>query len=66
MKDYSMISKITVTASSDEANHLLEDWWTLLDLYHDTDGSLLFVLGCQRAFDFEALRGVELEGKEAV
>ena len=48
MLDYSMIAKVAVTPSSDEANQLLEDWWTLLDLYHDTDGSLLFVLGRQR------------------
>ena len=66
MLDYSMIAKVAVTPSSDEANRLLKDWWTLLDLYHDTDGTLLFVLGSQRSVEFDAIRGFALAGKEAV
>ena len=48
MKDYSMISEVVVTPSSEEANLLLEDHWRLLDLYHDGEGVLLFVLGDTR------------------
>ena len=45
MKDYSMISQVVVTPSSEEVNLLLEEHWQLLDLYHDCEGVLLFVLG---------------------
>ena len=49
MRDYSMISQIVVTPSSEEANSLLEEHWQLLDLYHDGEGVLLFVLGDPRS-----------------
>ncbi len=52
MKDLSMISEVIVTPClrrvsrpSEEVNSLLEDHWRLLDLYHDGEGVLLFVLG---------------------
>ena len=48
MKDLSAISEVVVTPSSEEANLLLEDHWRLLDLYHDDEGVLLFVLGDTR------------------
>lgn len=53
MKDLSTISEVIVTPSSEEANLLLEDHWRLLDLYHDGEGVLLFVLGDPRPQDMK-------------
>ena len=55
MKNYSEIAGIEVTDSCDKANDLLEDWWILLDVFHDREGNLFFVLGCQRTLDLETL-----------
>ena len=45
MQDYSMISQITVTSSYETTNSLLKDCWRLLDIFHNTDGMPVFVLG---------------------
>lgn len=58
MRDYSRIGRLVVTSSCDEANQLLGSYWTLLDLYHDEDGTLLFVLGGQHTCGFEAEEAV--------
>ena len=48
MKDYSTISQVVVTPSSEEVNLLLEEHWQILDMYHDSEGVLLFVVGDPR------------------
>ena len=50
MKDYSAVSQITATQSYDETNALLRNDWVLLDIFHDTDGMPVFVLGERRDY----------------
>lgn len=65
MKDYSLIAEIQVTDSSDKANSLLEDWWILLDVFHNNEGGLFFVLGRERSLDLEMLYKVA-SGKKVI
>ncbi len=53
MQDYSEISHVRVTTSANEANDLLDDFHALLDVFHDTEGILFFVLGEIRNANFE-------------
>lgn len=53
MQDYSEISHVRVTTSANEANDLLDDFHLLLDVFHDTEGTLFFVLGEIRNANFE-------------
>lgn len=63
MRNYSEIARIEVTDSCDKANNLLEDRWTLLDVFHNSEGNLFFVLGCQRTLDIERLYGFASDRK---
>ena len=65
MNKYAEFARIEVTDSCDKANDLLEDWWILLDVFHNKEGNLFFVLGCQRTLDIETLYGIA-SGREAV
>ena len=65
MNKYAEFARIEVTDSCDKANRLLEDWWILLDVFHDREGNLFFVLGCQRTLDIETLYGFA-SGNKAV
>lgn len=47
MQDYSGISQIKAVSSYEEVNTLLRDYWKLLDIFHDSDGLPVFVLGDQ-------------------
>lgn len=47
MQDYSSVSEIRAVSSYEEVNALLKDYWKLLDIFHDSDGLPIFVLGDQ-------------------
>ena len=57
MQGYTDISHVRVTTSANEANDLLDDFHVLLDVFHDTEGTLFFVLGEIRRIDFEDFSG---------
>lgn len=38
MQNYSAVERITVISSPAKVNALLADYWTLLDIFHDSDG----------------------------
>ena len=44
MRDLSEVTQVKITDSSAEANFLLRDYWTLLEVFHD-DCGVYFVLG---------------------
>ncbi|MBQ4431282.1 MAG: hypothetical protein II877_07235 [Synergistaceae bacterium] len=64
MRDYSTVSQVTATQSYEETNGLLKNDWELLDIFHDTDGLPVFVLGERRGFSMEEfMRTMESEGR---
>ncbi len=57
MQDYSAVEKITVTSSPKQVNAMLADCWRLLDIFHDSDGLPLYVLGDQCDTDMREFLG---------
>lgn len=66
MRDYSMSSQIKVTSSCEEANQLLGDYWSLLDLFHNADGTLLFVPGGQCPLNPDVYSGVLMDSSGVI
>lgn len=56
MKDFQSITQVKVTGNSDEVNRLLEDFWQLLDVFHNDEGDLFFVLGSRELLISPSLR----------
>lgn len=56
MKDFQSITQVKVTGNSDEVNRLLEDFWQLLDVFHNNEGDLFFVLGNREPLISPSLR----------
>lgn len=60
MQDYSSVSQIRAVSSYEEVNSLLKEYWKLLDIFHDSDGLPIFVLGDQRYGMREFITGMEI------